>query len=63
MLSIASMGGGGLEWFINAVAKYQDKRKDRMHGATGGLPGDETVIAFLPDPRVVGVRASWKYGN
>jgi hypothetical protein len=50
MLSIASMCGGGLEWFINAVAQNQDKRKDGMQGATGGLPRDETVMAFLPDP-------------
>jgi hypothetical protein len=32
-------------------------------GGSGGEPRDETVFAFLPPPRVVGVRATWKFGE
>jgi hypothetical protein len=41
---------------------YQDF-KDGMYGGLGGQPRDESVMAFLPDPRIVGMRASWKFGN
>lgn len=37
--------------------------KDGMHGATGGLPRDESVMEFLSDPRIAGVRTSWRFGN
>ena len=42
---------------------YQDFRDGMYGGGMGGEPRDESVMAFLPDPRLVGVRATWKYGN
>ena len=35
--------------------------KDGMYGGMGGEPRDESVMVFLPDPRIVGVRASYKF--
>jgi len=42
--------------------RYQDFR-DGMYGGTGAQPRDEVVFAFLPPPRVVGVRASYRFGE
>jgi len=42
---------------------YQDFRDGMYGGSQGGEPRDESVMAFLPDPRLVGVRVNWKYGN
>jgi len=110
------IGGGGLEWFLNANAQFEDERpindqintsyidsrwradaqlglqneawsimvfatnltdddtviwgqpyqdfRDGMYGgANGGEPRDESVMAFLPDPRIIGVRASYRFGG
>jgi hypothetical protein len=32
-------------------------------GGFGGEPRDETVFAWLPPPRVIGLRASYKFGG
>ncbi len=37
--------------------------RDGMYGGGGGEPRDDVVIAFLPSPRVVGVRATWRFGD
>lgn len=42
---------------------YQDFKNGMYGGSMGGEPRDESVMAFLPDPRVVGVRGTWRYGN
>ena len=42
---------------------YQDFKDGMYGGSQGGEPRDESVMGFVPDPRLVGVRASWKYGN
>ncbi len=42
---------------------YQDFKDGMYGGSMGGEPRDESVMAFLPDPRLVGIRASWRYGN
>jgi iron complex outermembrane receptor protein len=42
---------------------YNDFRDGMYAGANGGEPRDETVMAFLPDPRIVGVRASYRFGG
>lgn len=42
---------------------YNDFRDGMYGGANGGEPRDETVMAFLPDPRIVGVRASYRFGG
>jgi len=30
-------------------------------GGSGGEPRDNVAFAFLPPPRVVGLRATWKF--
>ena len=110
------IGGGGLEWFLNANAQFEDERpindqvntsyidsrwradaqlglqmeswslmvfatnltdddtviwgqpyqdfRDGMYGGSmGGEPRDESVMAFLPEPRIIGVRASYRFGG
>ncbi len=43
--------------------QFYNDFKDGMYGGSfGGEPRDETVMAFLPDPRIVGVRASYRFG-
>ncbi len=42
--------------------RYQDF-KDGMYGGTGAQPRDEVIFGFIPPPRVVGVRASYKFGD
>lgn len=42
---------------------YQDFRDGLYGGGTGGEPRDESVMAFLPPPRMVGLRATWKFGD
>jgi len=42
--------------------RYQDFR-DGMYGGTGAQPRDEVIFAFLPPPRVVGVRATYRFGE
>lgn len=42
--------------------RYQDFR-DGLYGGSGAQPRDESIYAFLPPPRVVGVRATWKFGQ
>ena len=42
---------------------YQDFRDGMYGGSSGGEPRDEAAMAFLPDPRVVGVRGTWRFGN
>lgn len=41
---------------------YQDFR-DGMYGGMGGQPRDETVFGFLPPPRVIGLRATYRFGS
>jgi outer membrane receptor protein involved in Fe transport len=41
---------------------YQDFRDGLYGGGTGGEPRDESVMAFVPPPRVVGLRATWRFG-
>lgn len=40
---------------------YNDFRDGMYGGSFGGEPRDETVFAFLTSPRVVGVRASYRF--
>ncbi len=43
--------------------QFYNDFKDGMYGGSfGGEPRDETVMAFLPDPRIIGVRASYRFG-
>jgi outer membrane receptor protein involved in Fe transport len=42
---------------------YQDFRNGMYGGNFGGEPRDETVFAWLPPPRVIGLRASYKFGG
>lgn len=42
---------------------YQDFRDGMYGGNFGGEPRDETIFAFLPPPRVIGLRASYKFGG
>ena len=42
---------------------YQDFKDGMWGGTFGGEPRDESVMAFLPNPRVVGVRANIKFGG
>jgi iron complex outermembrane receptor protein len=42
---------------------YQDFRDGMYGGGFGGEPRDETVFAWLPPPRVIGLRASYKFGG
>lgn len=42
---------------------YQDFRDGMYGGSFGGEPRDETVFAWLPPPRVIGLRASYKFGG
>ena len=42
--------------------RYQDF-KDGLYGGTGAQPRDEVIFGFIPPPRVVGVRASYKFGD
>ena len=111
----APFGNAGLEWFVNANARYLSERplanqvftpfvdsswiadtqigiqsdrwsvmifadnvfdddtvqwaqvtsdfKDGMYGGSfGGEPRDDAAFAFLPDPRIVGLRASYSFG-
>ena len=41
---------------------YQDFRDGMYGGNNGGEPRDESVMAFLPNPRIVGLRGAWKFG-
>lgn len=41
---------------------YNDFKDGMYGGAFGGEPRDETIMAFLPDPRIIGVRASYRFG-
>jgi len=40
---------------------YQDFRDGMYGGNNGGEPRDETVMAFLPKPRIFGLRAGWTF--
>jgi outer membrane receptor protein involved in Fe transport len=40
---------------------YNDFKNGMYGGSSGGEPRDETIMAFLPPPRVVGVRATWRF--
>lgn len=40
-----------------------DFRDGMFGGSSGGEPRDDVMFAFLPPPRVIGVRATWKFGN
>ena len=42
---------------------YNDFRDGMYGGSAGGEPRDETVFAFLPSPRVVGLRATFRFGR
>jgi len=42
---------------------YNDFKDGMYGGANGGEPRDETIMAFLPEPRIVGVRASYRFGG
>jgi outer membrane receptor protein involved in Fe transport len=42
---------------------YQDFKDGMYGGGSGGEPRDETVMAFVPDPRIVGVRGTYKFGK
>lgn len=42
---------------------YQDFRDGMYGGNFGGEPRDEAIFAFLPPPRVVGLRASYRFGG
>jgi outer membrane receptor protein involved in Fe transport len=42
---------------------YQDFRDGLYGGSSGGEPRDRTVFALLPPPRVVGIRATYRFGN
>lgn len=42
---------------------YQDFRDGMYGGDFGGEPRDETVFGFLPPPRIVGLRASYRFGG
>jgi outer membrane receptor protein involved in Fe transport len=42
---------------------YQDFSNGMYGGNFGGEPRDESVMAFLPDPRIIGVRASYSFGG
>lgn len=42
---------------------YQDFQDGMYGGGSGGEPRDESVMAFLPSPRVVGVRGTWRFGG
>jgi outer membrane receptor protein involved in Fe transport len=37
--------------------------KDGMYGGNGAQPRDDVIFASLAPPRVVGVRASYKFGD
>ena len=72
----AQLGMQNEQWQIMLFAKnlldddtvlwgqgYQDFSNGMFGGTQGGQPRDESVMAFLPDPRILGVRVNWKYGN
>lgn len=42
---------------------YQDFQDGMYGGGAGGEPRDETIMAFLPPPRVVGIRGTWRFGD
>jgi outer membrane receptor protein involved in Fe transport len=42
---------------------YNDFRDGMYAGNFGGEPRDETVFAWLPPPRVIGLRTSYKFGG
>jgi len=42
---------------------YQDFENGMLGGNFGGEPRDESVMAFLPDPRIIGVRATYRFGG
>jgi outer membrane receptor protein involved in Fe transport len=46
-----------VQWSQN----YNDFRDGMYGGGQGGEPRDETIFAFLPDPRVIGVRANYRF--
>jgi iron complex outermembrane recepter protein len=39
---------------------YQDFKDGMYGGQFGGEPRDESVMAFLPNPRIVGIRGTWR---
>lgn len=45
---------------VRWAQRYNDFR-DGMYGGTGGQPRDEVVFGFLPPPRVVGLRATYRF--
>ncbi len=40
---------------------YQDFKDGMYGGSAGGEPRDETIMGFLPPPRVFGFRANWRF--
>ena len=41
--------------------QFYNDFKDGMYGGQfGGEPRDESIMAFLPEPRIVGIRGTWK---
>lgn len=45
-------------------ATYTQDFKDGMYaGSSGGEPRDNVAFAFLPPPRVIGLRATYKFGD
>ena len=42
---------------------YQDFLDGMYGGSSGGEPRDEAIMAFLPPPRVIGVRATYRFGD
>ena len=42
---------------------YQDFEDGMNGGGSGGEPRDETIFAFLPPPRVIGLRATYRFGD
>lgn len=42
---------------------YQDFQDGMYGGSAGGEPRDESIMAFLPTPRIVGIRGTWRFGN
>ena len=45
-------------------AQIANDLHDGMYGgAQGGQPRDDVILAYLPQPRTVGIRANLKFGN
>jgi iron complex outermembrane recepter protein len=43
--------------------QYQDFRDGMFGGSAGGEPRDEVIFGFLPDPRIIGFRATYRFSN